>query len=113
MEATPSLASISDDGSYDLSTGPITPDTSPLFCPTETGIIVENHLAQFLTDAAVTKQKGGRHGANNPERPLSRRSHVAIRNVCFIGAGYVGKWVEEDPNPKSTTLPSVSHVELL
>jgi UDPglucose 6-dehydrogenase len=50
MESTPSLASASDDESYALSTGPLTPNASPLFCPIDTGIVIEKRLTSLLTE---------------------------------------------------------------
>ena len=87
MEAVPSLSGASDDGSYEVSTGPDTPDGSPLFRPSLGKDLVEKRLACFLSDVSldqnvINKVDGYAQVSRSSERP--------VRRVCFIGAGYVG-----------------------
>lgn len=91
MEGPPSLSSVSDDGSYDISSGPLTPTSSPCFRPIQTGIVVEKHLNDYLAD--VTPRKQGSVSSSN----LSREQPFNIRKICFIGAGYVGMASSDAP----------------
>ncbi len=87
MQNVPSLSSLSDDGSYELSAGPSTPNGSPLFFPIQTGFVNEKHFAPLLPDSPLIDDlsKSSIHVQPQPARLPS------IKNICFMGAGYVGK----------------------
>jgi UDPglucose 6-dehydrogenase len=84
MEGPPSLSSVSDDGSYDISSGPLTPTSSLLFRPIHTGVAVEKHLTEYLAGVLPSKQESVSSSNQSRDTPFN------IRNICFIGAGYVG-----------------------
>jgi UDPglucose 6-dehydrogenase len=84
MEGPPSLSSVSDDGSCDISSGPLTPTSSRLFRPIHIGIAVEKHLTEYLAGVVPNKQESVSSSNQSRDTPFN------IRNICFIGAGYVG-----------------------
>lgn len=88
MERTPSLFSVSDDESYGFSAGPLTPESSPLFCPTDTGLIIDKQQARLLSEIATGERKPLK---TTGKTWLPQRRSRDIENVCFIGAGYVGE----------------------
>lgn len=88
---TPSLVGNSDDSAVDISTGPTTPDGSPLFYPSHADI--ETRLSSLVDGPA-------RHRSSDlkiPAGPLpdindpATAGGVEVKNICCIGAGYVGK----------------------
>lgn len=80
----PSSAVDSEDHLFDVSTAPTTPDGSLTFSP----VLQALRLRDALDDAAADKGKP-RQGSNSLDATLySTRSEV--RNVCCVGAGYVG-----------------------
>ena len=89
MEGTPSLSGVSDDDSYAYSAGPLTPESSPLFRPTDTGFLTDRQQARLLKDLTPRQRK--RSKATGETWLPRRRSSLAIENICFIGAGYVGE----------------------
>lgn len=89
MEVTASLSSASDDDSYDYSTGPVTPDLSPLIRPTSSSFIIDKQHRQSFEGFTI----GGSPSSEKPEEIdlCPRAKAQGVRNVCFIGAGYVGE----------------------
>lgn len=65
--------SSSSDGSRSCSTAPTTPSSSPLFRPSD------------FDDLKLAQLPQARLGE------LELRGNDAVRNVCVVGAGYVGK----------------------
>lgn len=80
-------SSSSDDGSIDASTVPTTPEWSP-------------YLTALQSDSSVRIQNLSRTrvpftalGLGPAALPVTHEDVAAIRNVCVIGAGYVGEWL--------------------
>jgi UDPglucose 6-dehydrogenase len=77
----------------DLSIAPTTPEGSPLFSASLTDPIVEKRLPS-LSDF-YTSDDSSRAQAKRNDLPdildAATAAGVDVRNICFIGAGYVGK----------------------
>ncbi|KAM3081165.1 hypothetical protein ACMFMG_005120 [Clarireedia jacksonii] len=69
------LPSNIDDGSQELSTAPTTPDGSLTFSPVLGNLILDDEISVENNDAATI---------------MNSSAHSAMKNVCCIGAGYVG-----------------------
>lgn len=92
MDFISSLVSTSSESSCDESTGPTTPDGSPLFCPVLADDIIENRLSHFLGDS---RQLEVQDPLARPKKLLTADDNTAshaMRHICVIGAGYVGRF---------------------
>ena len=93
MDVTSSSANTSEDSGADLSVGRTSPDGSPLFNASYSDYTVETRftsLSDLLssddTSFSQVRQK------NLPDiLDPTTATGVVIKNICFIGAGYVGK----------------------
>lgn len=85
METPPALSSAEDSG-YEPSTGPTTPDNSPLFLPSLAKALSGEPLSRVISDVEVSKLALKVSSAMS----ICHTVRHPIRNVCFIGAGYVG-----------------------
>lgn len=87
----------SDESSCDDSTGPTTPDSSPLFCPSRVEDLVGTPLAHFL-DApkpaadVLPPEKTRLPQVSVPAGARDLPASKPIRNICVVGAGYVGRF---------------------
>jgi UDPglucose 6-dehydrogenase len=85
----------SDESSCDDSTGPTTPDSSPLFCPSRVEDLVGTPLAHFLDGSQpgvdVLPPKTRLPQVSVPAAAHGLPVPKPIRNICVVGAGYVGK----------------------
>ncbi|TVY83079.1 UDP-glucose 6-dehydrogenase [Lachnellula suecica] len=79
----PASSADTEDSLLDISTAPTTPDGSLTFSP----VLQALRLRDALEDAAAGKSKQRQESASL-DATLSSRSE--IRNVCCVGAGYVG-----------------------
>lgn len=84
---------VSDESSCEESTGPTTPDSSPLFCASRLEDVIVTPLGDLLdprtaVDLFSVEKADKATFPVKPVRdaPIQRR----IRNICVIGAGYVG-----------------------
>ena len=82
----------SDESSCDDSTGPTTPDSSPRFYPSSLPEdIIRTPVSLFLKDSNPMRYDVSK--ANAPALEVSTGAAAvppSIRNICMIGAGYVG-----------------------
>ena len=93
MDVTSLSANTSEDSGADLSVGRTSPDGSPLFNASYSDYTVETRftsLSDLLssddTSFSQVRQK------NLPDiLDPTTATGVVIKNICFIGAGYVGK----------------------
>lgn len=95
MDFVPSLVGTSDGISSNESTGLLTPDGSPLFRPAYPKDSFGTRLSHVLDDGP--KSRTLQSGGGRTESRLTSSHHEAgepktchVRNVCVIGAGYVG-----------------------
>jgi len=79
-----SLAVDTEDSLLDISTAPTTPDNSLTFSP----VLQALKLRDALEYAAAGKDKS-RQNSNSLDAVLSNEPEV--RNICCVGAGYVGR----------------------
>ncbi|RMZ84615.1 hypothetical protein DV737_g1110, partial [Chaetothyriales sp. CBS 132003] len=84
---TPQLAS-PDDSPYETSSGPTTPATSPLFLPAVHSALDGKPLSHLLASVDMTKVVS--RSINQAVIAQPGPVPAQVRNVCFIGAGYVG-----------------------
>lgn len=89
MDVVPSLVGASDESCADISTGPSTPDSSPLFGPSLSGEIVAKQFTPSLNEVNRLQLDTFDAETEILSTAPSAASHL-VRNVCFIGAGYVG-----------------------
>lgn len=73
------------DENLDASTAPTTPDGSLTFSPTLQALRIQDAF-----DGAVPRDSKERQGSESLESTLDS-SNMTVKNVCCIGAGYVGK----------------------
>ena len=87
MDSIAMAASSSDESSYGPSTGPTTPEWSPYLPPQRADRSFDSRAASLGGARASFSTLGLGPAAlsNTPESELN------VRNVCVIGAGYVGK----------------------
>jgi UDPglucose 6-dehydrogenase len=76
----------SEEGLFDISTAPTTPDGSLTFSP----VLKAAQLQDVFGDAASTKEQEIK-GISSLDAALCS-SGVGVKNICCVGAGYVGKW---------------------
>lgn len=95
------LATASDgssSSSYDDSTGPTTPASSPLFCSSK--VEEDLSLSHLIHSPASYKLDTDTIDLNlDIPRTASLQSFPAwgpVRNVCVVGAGYVGRFLSYD-----------------
>lgn len=84
----------SDDSSCDDSTGPITPDSSPMFGASRVEDLIGTPLAHYLDspkkhEAGILSADGLRFTPPVSLRELSFGKPV--RHIAVVGAGYVGR----------------------
>lgn len=92
MATVPSLSGLSDDGSYDTSTGPETPDGSPLFHPTNVQDLASKQFVQYLNGTKILDSEASDiDGPTSAIRDLSYPTKP-VERICFVGAGYVGMY---------------------
>jgi hypothetical protein len=87
MESPPQLIN-TDDSPYETSSGPTTPGGSPLFLPAVVDGFDGKPLSHVISNIQVHKL------ATNVTETVILRSPAparTIKNVCFVGAGYVGQ----------------------
>ena len=94
MDFVPSLVNASDGSSCNQSTGLLTPDSSPLFLPAHPKDSVATRLSQFLDDAQPRRPETPETRVDSPVIPAYTDlvEFGAVRRVCVIGAGYVGRF---------------------
>ncbi|KAL1968976.1 hypothetical protein VTN77DRAFT_810 [Rasamsonia byssochlamydoides] len=85
----------SDESSCDDSTGPTTPDSSPLFCPSRVEDLVGTPLAHFLDSPkagadVLPAEKTRLPQVSVPAVARDFPGSKPIRSICVVGAGYVG-----------------------
>lgn len=81
--ASPVTSTASDESSYDDSTGPTTPASSPLFCPSR----VDESLTRLLNSPPESCKLDTDSARDSLQ---SFPAWGAVKNVCVVGAGYVG-----------------------
>jgi UDPglucose 6-dehydrogenase len=85
---------ISDESSCEESTGPTTPDSSPLFCASRLEDVILTPLGDLLDPRTAVDLFSVKKADNVtfPVKPVRGTSiQRGIRNICVIGAGYVGR----------------------
>jgi hypothetical protein len=93
MEAVSSSAYTSDESAVEPSIAPTTPEGSPFFCASRTYQGVEKRLpslSDFDPSHDLSRSDAGRGHLPGILDPATAASRV-VRNICFIGAGYVGE----------------------
>lgn len=107
MSAFSDSTTLSDSGSVDLSdsTGPTTPERSPVFRASSQPKFPATSLASILGNLAIAADEVVNDGFVKKHESLettalgelgeqrcnSRTNPLHIRDICVIGAGYVGK----------------------
>jgi len=79
----------SEDGLLDISTAPTTPDGSLSFSP----VLQALKLQDALEDAA--SGRGKQRASSTSLGAAMRASGGGAKNICCVGAGYVGKFIHE------------------
>jgi UDPglucose 6-dehydrogenase len=79
----------SEDGILDISTAPTTPDGSLTFSP----VLQALKLQDALEDAA--SGRGKQRTSSTSLGAAMRASGDGVKNICCVGAGYVGKFIHE------------------
>jgi hypothetical protein len=87
MDAFSSSVSSSGESSSDISTGPTSPELSPLLEPQ---IGLKNHGSR-LASHRESRSAFDRNSLGPSALSDSDDASLAVRDVCVIGAGYVGK----------------------
>lgn len=93
MDASSSSASTSGESTLETSIGRTTPATSPLFCASLTGQNIDRRLtslSDFHASDDLSRAQAARKNLPNILEPATAAG-IVITNVCFVGAGYVGK----------------------
>jgi hypothetical protein len=88
MAMSRALSSSSDESSVDASTGPTTPEWSPYIIPQHPDRYMDSRLGRMNEERAPFTSYGLGPAALTEE---AYEANGSIRNVCVIGAGYVGK----------------------
>jgi hypothetical protein len=89
------LPSNIDDGLHELSTAPTTPDGSLTFSPVLRNVTLDDEISVGNNDAATV---------------MSSSSYSTLKNVCCVGAGYVGmSTLKSNPHPYSPNHPRRPH----
>ena len=86
MEPLPQLVNM-DDSPYETSSGPTTPGESPLLLPAASNGLDGKPLSHVFSSVEVDRLASRLNRSANLQAPVTLNP---IRNVCFIGAGYVG-----------------------
>lgn len=90
MDIAISSVSTSDDSGIDISVGPTTPDDSPLFGASRSIETRFTSLSDLISLEETSLSQTRRRNIPDILDPATAIG-IPIKNVCFIGAGYVGE----------------------